>query len=74
MATRKPVVNEIKPGKSWSVYWELGDTPALTSNNTLTTNTRFTCGEKVYKVRFTLFGACNGWNLNLDFETMKGNG
>jgi hypothetical protein len=72
MATRVPVVNELKPGKSWSVYWELGVIPEKTSANTLQANATFTCGGKVYKVKFISY--TNGCSLDFDFETAKGNG
>jgi hypothetical protein len=73
MATQVPVVNESIPGKSWSVYWGLGDAPKTTTNgNNLTTNARFTCGEKVYTIKFHFFD--NGCRLDLDFGTTKGNG
>jgi hypothetical protein len=75
MATRKPVVNELKPGKSWSVYWELRDKPKTTNASTHTTNTTFTCGGKVYEVEFNLYASgWSGCSLDLDLETTKGNG
>jgi BTB/POZ domain len=73
MATRDPVINEIKTGKIWFVSWELRGIPTQTNTNALTTYAAFTCGEKVYKVIFNLFCSSDRWYSQLDFETTKGN-
>ncbi len=75
MAPQKPVVNELKPGNSWLVFWELRGIPVRTFDDTLTANATFTCGKKVYKVVFNLLeNDLSKWNLQLNFENKKGNG
>ena len=69
MATQRTVINELKPGRSWSVYWELRGIPAQTRAKTLLTNATFTCGEKVYKVVFHF----STEKSQLNFETTEGN-
>jgi hypothetical protein len=79
METRTTVINELKPGKSWSVYWEVRGTPA--TRNAPYSEATFTCGQKVYKVVFKLFEQnyyqfdkkINEWNVQLNFETTQGN-
>ena len=67
------LVNDIKPGKSWLVSWELGE-PAQTDTKILKTDATFSCGETIYNVFFNLFRCTsNNWYLQLDFETTKGN-
>jgi hypothetical protein len=65
------VINKTTPGKGWFLNWKLN--LLSTSRNEVTTNTKFTCGEKVYKVEFTFFYSSNRWHSQLDFETTKGN-
>ena len=68
------LVNDIKPGKSWLVSWELGKIPAQTDTKVLKTDATFSCGETIYNVFFNLFRCTsNNWYLQLDFETTKGN-
>ena len=74
MNFQKIVINELKPGKSWLVCWEVQGELHQTNANTLTTNTTFTCGETIYKVGFNLLcNTSNLWYSQIDFESMKGN-
>jgi BTB/POZ domain len=68
------VVNDIKPGKSWFVSWDMRGIPTQTNANVLKKNEIFICGETLYIVVFTLFcSTSNRWYSKLHFETTKGN-
>ena len=72
MATQTTVVNESKPG-NWLIYWELRGIPAQTNAEMLRTN-RFTCGEKIYEVKFVMFeNHLKKCNVLLRIKTTKGN-
>jgi hypothetical protein len=70
--TQRKFRNEIIPGKSWFVCWELGGELRQTNANTLEANETFACGKEVYKVDFHLIFS-QGWKSQLDFESTKSN-